>query len=180
MGSEEWMKTTSLDTRNVWARGNLRVWTLRIHHAFQSLILFAAIHGYHNRRGTYGVPPKANTCWSFSAHIQYQQSHENIGPKDIPISHLFPKGAPCRYQIYKKGDWQQPIYYKGRTTRMPICEGCLIIYCFRSMGSSTTFSPWSWSLLDFKGFLVDIILIAWINMTTAQWKKYGVSFCYWD
>ena len=24
--------------------------TLRIHHVFQSLILFAVIHGYHNRR----------------------------------------------------------------------------------------------------------------------------------
>jgi len=29
---------------------------LCIHHVFQSLILFAVIHGYHNLRGTYGAP----------------------------------------------------------------------------------------------------------------------------
>ena len=28
---------------------------LRLRHAFLSLILFAVIHGYHNRRGTYGA-----------------------------------------------------------------------------------------------------------------------------
>ena len=30
------------------------------HHIFLSLILFAVIHGYHNRRETYGAP-KVNT-----------------------------------------------------------------------------------------------------------------------
>ena len=30
------------------------------HHAFLSLILFAVIYGYHNRRRTYGAP-KVNT-----------------------------------------------------------------------------------------------------------------------
>ena len=30
------------------------------HHIFLSLILFAVIHGYHNRRRTYGAP-KVNT-----------------------------------------------------------------------------------------------------------------------
>ena len=29
---------------------------LCLHYIFQSLILFAQIHGYHNRRGTYGAP----------------------------------------------------------------------------------------------------------------------------
>ena len=33
---------------------------LRLRHAFLSLILFAVIHGYHNRRETYGAP-KVNT-----------------------------------------------------------------------------------------------------------------------
>ena len=33
---------------------------LCLHHAFLSLILFAVIHGYHNRRDL-RVPPKVNT-----------------------------------------------------------------------------------------------------------------------
>ena len=37
---------------------------LCLHYIFQSLILFAVIHSYHNRRGTYGAPKKINTLLS--------------------------------------------------------------------------------------------------------------------
>ena len=46
---------------------------LCLHYIFLSLILFAVIHGYHNRRDL-SCPPKVNAYRAFSSPIKYQLS----------------------------------------------------------------------------------------------------------
>ena len=63
--------------------------TLRIHHVFQSLILFAVIHGYHNRRETYGAPQKSKTaihCITLVTFFLTLRNKHCYLPLNIPVS----------------------------------------------------------------------------------------------